>query len=83
MTALQVNSESPIDKSFKESTQEPSDKMPPLNANNLAFHAWSQAKSSSQPVSSIDTLSVVFEPCTLEVKDRVSDVSYDHELSLQ
>lgn len=64
---VEVNSESPIEKSLKESTQ-PSDKMPPLNANNLAFHTWNNSKSSSQPVSSIDTVSVVFEPHTLEVR---------------
>lgn len=77
LTALQVNSEPKIEKSsLIESTQEPSDikdGMPPLNANNLAFHAWSHSKSSSQP--SIETVLVVFEPRTLEVKDRVSDVS--------
>jgi len=67
----EVNSEPKIEKSsLIESTQEPSDikdGMPPLNANNLAFHAWSHSKSSSQP--SIETVLVVFEPRTLEVKE--------------
>lgn len=45
----------------------------PLNKDTLAFHAWTHSKPvcSSQPIHGIETVSVAFEPQTLEVKDRV------------
>ena len=45
----------------------------PLNKDTLAFHAWTHSKPacSSQHIHGIETVSVCFEPQTLEVKDRV------------
>lgn len=43
----------------------------PLNKDTLAFHAWTHSKPacSSQPIHGIETVTVVFEPQTLEVKE--------------
>ena len=59
---------------WKDSKQECSSDQMPLNADTLAFHAWSASygksnSSSAQAVGSIDRVNVVFEPKSLEVKE--------------
>lgn len=57
----------------KLSITEVSSERVPLNKDTLAFHAWTHSKPacSSQCIHGIETVSVGFEPQTLEVKDRV------------